>query len=148
MKVGFFGFDLASKSVTLIDDRTAVFTTTTLSTVGKALAEMLKHPHETQNKYVFISSFNVSQRDILGVVEKVDGQKWTLKHTSSEEVLANGRRRLAAGDFAGIMDLTRGGAFGKLGLGDSRTHGQLWNDRMRLLKEDIENAVKDVLQGP
>ncbi|KAJ5111475.1 hypothetical protein N7532_002010 [Penicillium argentinense] len=148
MKVGFFGFNLASKSVTLIDDGTAVFTTTTLSTVGKALAAMLEHPDETENKYVFISSFNVTQKDILGVVEKIDGQKWTVKHTSSEEVIANGRRRLAAGDFAGIMDLTRGGAFGKPGLGDSRTHGQLWNDRIGLLKEDIENAVRDALQGP
>ncbi|KAI9044685.1 aromatic alcohol reductase [Aspergillus affinis] len=147
MKVGFFGFELASKSVTLIDDGTSVFTATTLSTVGKALASMLENPDETENKHVFVSSFNVSQQDILEVVEKVDGQKWTLTHTTSEEVIANGRKRLASGDFAGIMDLTRGGAFGKPGLGDSRQHGQLWNDRMGLPKENIESAVRDVLQG-
>jgi hypothetical protein len=146
MKVGFFGFDLASETVTLIDGGTSVFTTTTLSTVGKALVTMLQHPDETKNTYVFVSSFNVSQKDILGIAEKVNGQKWTLKHITSEEVIANGRRRLAAGDFAGIMDLTRGGAFGKQGLGDSRPYG-LWNDRLGLPREDIEKAIRDVIQG-
>ncbi|CAG8904100.1 unnamed protein product [Penicillium egyptiacum] len=144
MKVGFFGFDLSCKTVTLIDGGTSVFTATNLSTIGKALIAMLDHADETENQYVFVSSFNVSQKDILDVVEKVDGQKWTVKNIVSEEVIAEGRRRLAAGDFAGIIDLTRGGAFGKEALGDSRPYG-LWGDKLELPKEDIEQAVKDVL---
>src|SRR4051794_13634063 len=92
MKVGFFGFDLASKTATLIDGGTSVFTTTTLSTIGKALVAILEHRGETKNQYIFVSSFNVSQKDILDVVEKVDGQKWTVKHVTSEEVINNGKR--------------------------------------------------------
>ncbi|KAJ6184420.1 hypothetical protein N7519_005721 [Penicillium mononematosum] len=140
----FFGFDLSSKTVTLIDGGTSVFTATSLSTIGKALIAMLDHADETKNQYVFVSSFNVSQKDILDVVEKVDGQKWTVKHDTSEKVIAEGKRRLAAGDFAGIIDLTRGGAFGKQALGDSRPYG-LWDDKLGLPREDIEQAVKDVL---
>jgi hypothetical protein len=146
MKAGLLGFDLASKTVTFIDGGTSVFTTTTLSTVGKALVAMLEHPDETKNTYVFVSSFNISQRDILEVVEKVDGQKWTIKHITSEEVIASGKRKLAAGDFAGIMDLVRGGACGKQGLGDSRPYG-LWNNQLGLPKEDIEKAIRDVFYG-
>jgi hypothetical protein len=144
MKVGFFGFDLASKTATLIDGGTSAFSATTLSAISQAILAMLEHAEETKNQYVFISSFNVSQKDILDVVEKVDGQKWIVKHLISEEVIANGRRRLAAGDFAGIMDLTRGAAFGKQGLGDNRPYG-LWNDKLGLPKEDIEQAIRDVL---
>jgi hypothetical protein len=144
MRMGFFGFDLPSKTVTLIDGGTAIFTSTSLSTIGKALITMLDHADETKNQYVFVSSFNVSQKDILDVVEKVDGQKWTVKHDTSEKVIAEGKRKLAAGDFAGIIDLTRGGAFGKQALGDSRPYG-LWDDKLGLPKEDIEQAVKNVL---
>ncbi|KAF4462099.1 isoflavone reductase family [Fusarium albosuccineum] len=144
MKVGFFKFDLATKTVTLIDDGTSVFTATTLSTVGKALIACLNHAEETKNQYVLISSFNVSQRDILEVVERVDSQRWNVEHVTSDWIIARGRSRLAAGDFAGIKDLTRGGAFGKPAMGDLRPHG-LWNDKLGLPKEDLEQAVRDVL---
>ncbi|KAJ5981753.1 hypothetical protein N7522_013381 [Penicillium canescens] len=144
MKVGFFGFDVASKTVTLIDGGTSVFTTTTLSTIGKALVAILEHAGETKNQYIFVSSFNVSKKDILNVVEKVDGQKWTVRHVTSEDVIYNGKRRLAAGDFAGIMNLTRGGAFGKRVLGDESSHG-FWNDKLGLPKEDMEQTIRDLL---
>ena len=64
----------------LIDGGTSVFTTTSLSTIGKALITMLDHADKTKSQYVFVSSFNVSEKGILDVVEKVDGQKWTVKH--------------------------------------------------------------------
>ncbi|KAL3481320.1 hypothetical protein BJX99DRAFT_253622 [Aspergillus californicus] len=144
LRVGFFGFDLATKTVTLIDGGTSVFTATTLPTIAKALVAILDHPEETQNQYVFLSSFNVSQRDILDVVERVDGQKWTVKDVTSDELIANGQRRLAEGDFAGIVDLTRGGAFGKRALGDESRHG-FWNDRLGLAKEYIEQVVSEIL---
>lgn len=144
MRVGFFGFDLASKTATLIDGGTSVFTATTLWTIGRALVAILDHPEETRNQYIFVSSFNVSQRDILEVLEKVDDQKWAVKHVTSEEVINNGKKRLAGGDFAGIMDLTRGGAFGKQALGDERPHG-FWNDWLGLAKEDMEQIVREML---
>ncbi|CEL07340.1 Putative NmrA-like protein [Aspergillus calidoustus] len=144
MRVGFFGFDLESKTATLIDGGTSVFTTTNLPTIGRALVAILDHAEETKNQYIFLSSFNVSQRDILDVVEKVDGQKWTVQHVTSEEVIDRGKRRLAAGDFAGIMDLTTGGAFGTQALGDESRHG-FWNDRLDLAKDDMEQIIRELL---
>ncbi|KAI5358703.1 putative NmrA-like domain, NAD(P)-binding domain superfamily [Septoria linicola] len=145
MKVGFFGFDLQNQTVGLIDDGTQVFTATLLSTIGRALIAVLEHAGETRNQYVIVSSFNVSQRDILEVLERVSNKTWNVEHLDSDAVIANGERRLQEGDFAGIMDLTRGAAFGKRGRGHERKRG-FWNDRLGLPEDDFEEAVRQVLQ--
>lgn len=144
MSIGLFGFDIKSKTVTLIDGGTAVFTATTLPTIAKATLAMLEHDDETKNQYVFISSFHISQNDILDVVNKLDGQKWTVKHTTSEELIAQGNKRIAEGDMWGATDLVGGGALGKQALGDSRPWG-LWDEKLGLQKDDLEEAVREVL---
>jgi hypothetical protein len=144
---GMLGFDLKSRSVELIDNGTSVCTFTSLSTVGETVVKILDHADETRNQYVFTMSFQVSPRDVLEVIEKVDGKKWNVRYTTCEEVIAKGRKRLDNGDFAGIMDLTRGAAFGRLALGDESKNG-FWNQRLKLVEdEDIEEAVRDVLRG-
>lgn len=144
MKIGLFGFDINSKVATLIDGGTAVFTTSTLSTIAKSTLAMLEHADETKNQYVFISSFHISQKDILDVFEKIDGQKWTVKHVTSEEIIAQGKKRLAEGDLMGATDLVGGGALSNQALGDSRPWG-LWDGMFGLQKEDLEQVVREVL---
>lgn len=144
MSIGLFGFDIKSKSVTLIDGGTAVFTATILPTIAKATLAMLEHADATKNQYVYISSFHISQRDILDVVEKVDGQKWTVKHITSEDLIAQGNQRIAEGDLMGATDLVGGAALGKQALGDSRPWG-LWDEKLGLEKDDLEQAVEEVL---
>ncbi|OCL12347.1 isoflavone reductase family protein-like protein CipA [Glonium stellatum] len=146
IKVGFLGFDLSSKTVTLIDNGTAPFSATTLSQIGKALIAILSHPAETSNKYIYVSSFNTSQREVLEVVEKISGQKWTVKNVNSKELIADATKRFQAGDFSAIPDLIRGVAFGEQGLGDSRPLG-LWNERLGLKQEDFEQSIKGALEG-
>ncbi|KAH7130565.1 isoflavone reductase family protein [Dendryphion nanum] len=145
MKTDFFGFDIATKTVDLIDDGTSIFTSTTLPTIAKAVRLMLDNAEMTKNQYVFVSSFNVSIRDILESVEKITGEKWTVTHLKSEDVIEQGRKMLAGGDFTGIKLLTRGGAFGKRALGDERGHG-LWNDKLKLPKDDMEQVLREILQ--
>ncbi|KAH7053452.1 isoflavone reductase [Macrophomina phaseolina] len=144
LKLGFLGFDFASKAATLVDGGTAVFTGTTLPTVANAVIAALRNAEETKNQYVFISSFNISQKDILQVIEKVDNRKWTIKHVASEEVIANGMRMLEEGNPVGVTYLVRGGALGKQALGDLRPHG-LWNDQLGLPEENIEQVVRELL---
>lgn len=146
MKIGLFGFDIDSKTATLIDGGTAIFTASTLPTIARATLAMLDHADETKNQYVYISSFHISQQDILDVVEKVDGQKWIVKHITSEELIAQGKRRLAKGDNMGATDLVGGGALGKQALGDSRPWG-LWDEKLGLEKEDLEQSVQDVFNN-
>ncbi|KAM0227478.1 hypothetical protein ACHAP5_012172 [Fusarium lateritium] len=144
MKIGLFGFDVDSKTAQLIDDGTAVFTASTLPKIAKATLAILQHADKTKNQYVYTSSFHISQRDILDVIEKVDGQKWTVQHITSEELIMQGKRRLAEGDKMGATDLVGGGALGKQALGDSRSWG-LWDQKLGLEEDDLEQSVKDVL---
>ncbi|OAL53485.1 isoflavone reductase family protein [Pyrenochaeta sp. DS3sAY3a] len=145
IETGFFYFDFASKTVTLVDGGSSPFTSNTVSTIAKALVAALDHADETKNQYVFIGSFTASQKDILEVVEKVDGQKWTVKYATSEEVIARGQRAVEAGEFSGIVDLITAGACGKQALGDHSVHG-FWNDRLGLATDDMEQVVKNLLQ--
>lgn len=99
--------------VSLTDNGSSVFTASALPYIGKAVITALEHAEEKKNQYVFISSFNVIQRDILDVFEKVQRQKWTVKHLTSEEVIATGQKKLTEGDYMGVIDLTRGESFSK-----------------------------------
>ncbi|KFA54226.1 hypothetical protein S40293_08160 [Stachybotrys chartarum IBT 40293] len=144
MKLGVFGFDIHARTATLIDGGTAVFTASTLPTIAKATLAILEHADGTENQYVYTSSFHICQKDILEVVEKIEGKKWIVKHITSEELIAQGNKRLAEGDDMGATDLVGGGALGKEALGDSRPWG-LWDEKLGLPKVDLEQAVRDVL---
>lgn len=98
MKLGLFGFDLRSKTATLVDGGTAIFTASTLPTIARGILAMLEYSHATKNQYVYISSFHTCQMDILAVLERIDVTKWTVKHVTSEEVVSQGNQRLSEGD--------------------------------------------------
>lgn len=83
LKGCFFAFDVQTRIAAIVDGGTTVFTATTLTKVGKsilAILAILDHATETKNKYVYVSSFDINQVDLLHVLEKVDGQKWTVQH--------------------------------------------------------------------
>ncbi|KAI8931428.1 hypothetical protein NX059_011756 [Plenodomus lindquistii] len=142
---GMLGFDLPNRHVTLIDGGNSPATFTTLVLLGKAVVAILDHADQTANHYVFTESFTVSPKEMLEWVEKVDGKKWSVSHTTYEKVLATGRKAIENGDLFGIKDLTRSAAFGRLGLGDERGNG-FWNERLSLEKEDLEEEVRKVLR--
>ncbi|KAF2197759.1 NAD(P)-binding protein [Delitschia confertaspora ATCC 74209] len=146
LRVGFIGFHLPSKTATLIDGGNSPFTSTTLHKIGLSLIKILQNPDKTKNKYIYVSSFNRSQNDILSVVQKVSGEDWNVKYVKSTDLIAQGREKLGKHDFSGIADLIRGVAFGEGGLGDQRNEG-LWNDTLGLEREDFEGAVRTVLGG-
>jgi len=76
----------------------------------------------------------------------LSGQKWAVKNVDSKELIADATKRFQAGDFSAIPDLIKGATFGEQGLGDSRPAG-LWNEKLGLKQEDLEQTVKDVLEG-
>ncbi|KAF2746586.1 NAD(P)-binding protein [Sporormia fimetaria CBS 119925] len=144
--VGFFGFDLRTKTATLIDGGAPHLSATNLRQVGLALISILKNPTQTANQYLYISGFETSQREILAVLEKLTDEKWTVKNVSSEELVARGQGLVQKGDFSGFGMLVQAGIFGKMGLGDNRGMGYA-NEVLGLEKEDLEKTVKTVLGG-
>lgn len=144
LRVGFLGFDFKSKTATLVDEGQHAFSGTNLQQISLALIALLQKPAETKNQYVFVSSFDVSQKDILAELEKITGESWTIKQVKSEDLIQTGRGKLQKGDFSGIADLIKGVAFTPLG--DLRPVG-LWNDKLGLKKESLEDTLKTVMGG-
>jgi hypothetical protein len=146
LKVGFLGFDASTKTAELIDDGKATFSSTNLRGIGRAVVEVLQKPDLTKNQYVFISSFQTTQKEILEIAEKISGEKWTVKNVSSKDLFESGNAKLQKSDFSGVVDLIRGSAFGEQGLGNLEPEG-LWNEKLGLSKEDFEESVKAGLAG-
>ncbi|KAF1953129.1 NAD(P)-binding protein [Byssothecium circinans] len=146
IKTGFMGFDSTSKTATLIDDGKGVFSASNLRHIGRALVKVLENAAETRNKYIYVSSFETSQAELLSWVEKVSGQKWTVKNVTSKEMIQLGNEKLKRGDFSGIVELIKASCFGGEGLGDLRLAG-LWNEKLGLEKDDLEESVRVALSG-
>jgi hypothetical protein len=145
LKVGFLGFHSHSKTATLFDDGEAVFSTTNLHQIGVATVKALEHADQTKNQYVYISGFQTTQKEILAVAEKVTGAKWTVERVSVKEHIEQARVKLQKGDFSAIADLLQSVTFSKdEQLGDLSALG-LWNDKLGLLKESLEDTVRAAL---
>lgn len=146
IKVGFLGFDSATKTATLIDEGKATFSTSNLRQIGRAAVKVLENPDLTKNQYIYVSSFETTQKDVLAAIERITGEKWTVKNITSKGLFESGNEKLKKGDYSGIPELIKGAAFGEGNLGDSTPAG-LWNEKLGLEKEDYDESVKAALQG-
>ncbi|PVH93988.1 NAD(P)-binding protein [Periconia macrospinosa] len=147
IRVGFFGFDIASNTVSLIDDGKPTWSTTNLAQIARAVVKVLEKPDLAKNQYVYISDFQTSQRAILDAAEKITGQKWTVKNEETgKELRERGGAILETGDLSGAWDMIRGCSFGAGDLGNFEAEG-LWNDKLGLPKENFEETIKTVLTG-
>ncbi|KAK0111947.1 hypothetical protein ONS96_001211 [Cadophora gregata f. sp. sojae] len=63
-----------------------------MGTVATAVAKVLFKPEETKNKPLFISSFTVSQNQVLGELEEATGSKWEVRRMTEEAALEKARK--------------------------------------------------------
>lgn len=144
LRVAFLGFDGESRTANLFDDGEAVFSSTNLNQIGIATVNALKNADLTKNQYVYIGGFQTTQKEILTAAEKATGTKWTVNKVNVKEHIEQGRAKLQSGDHSGIMYLIQGATFGKeQQLGDFASMG-LWNEKLGVPKEDLEETVKAV----
>lgn len=113
LKVGFLGFNTADKKATLYDGGSRPFSVTTLPDIGRAVVAILSHPEETKNRYVYVNSAVVTQREILAAYEKLTGAKWEIEEKDTAEVEKATNTKLAQGDFSTIHYLIYRGVFGE-----------------------------------
>jgi len=147
LKVGGWGFNAKDKSVTLFDEGEATFSATTLHKIGLSLVKVLKHAEETRNQYVYVSSFNTSQKELLATAKKITGGEWAVTKMKTIDHIAAGREKLAKGDHSGIPMLIQGAIFqASPELGNNVPKG-LWNDILGLEPENFEEVVKAGLSG-
>ncbi|KAK8012545.1 hypothetical protein PG991_009920 [Apiospora marii] len=110
-----YGFDFAERSLTLFDEGTQKINTSTFPQVGRAVARLLALPTEGEKKgsladfrngFVFISSFCVSQQDMLECALRVTGTKvedWKINREGSAERYARGLQMMQDGNQGGFV---------------------------------------------
>jgi hypothetical protein len=147
-----YGFDFRTKTVTLYDEGKVRMNTSTWPQCGRAVAKLLALPlhsdngspclNDYKNKPVYISSFNVSQRDMLESVERVTGEKWEVKYQPVKERYAEGVKEFQSGNMIGFTKLLYARPFYPDGSGEyEKTYG-LQNDVLGLPKEDLDEYTK------
>lgn len=146
VKVGFLGVNGQNKTATLIDDGKAIFSSTNLRQIGLAVVKVLEHAEETKNQVVFVSSFETSQKELLEKAEKLTGEKFKVEHVTSKDLRAAGYKKIEAKDFSGILELIQASVSGEDSVADHRPFG-LWNEKLGLEKEDLDEALKAGLSG-
>ncbi|KAL9608216.1 MAG: hypothetical protein Q9167_006938 [Letrouitia subvulpina] len=147
LNVGFLGFDLKNQSAKIYDDGNARFSTSVLSTIGKAVDGVLSHPAETANKMIFVQSFTTTQNEVLAALEKATGKKWAVTNLSAEKTRLEGLEKLGKGDFSGIADTIIGAVFSGNKSSDFESQKKLSNDLLGLKKESLDEAINQVVSG-
>lgn len=111
------------------------------------MIKVLEQAEDTQNKAVYVSSFETTQQKVLEAAEKITGEKWEVKHVSSKSLQEDGYGKINSGDFSGIMDLIKAAAFGEADLGDHSKLTPEWNEKLGLQKESFEESIKAGISG-
>lgn len=142
------GFDLLNKTATLVDGGKTRFTTSTVSQIGRAIISVLKHPAETKNQLVCVESFTTTQAEVLAVLQKATGQDWKVRWESSEDLRLEGFKKVGEGDILGGLALVITAlVLGREGLEDhTSVKGGIWNKRLGLEAESVEDTVRAVLK--
>ncbi|KAL9130565.1 MAG: hypothetical protein Q9217_001278 [Psora testacea] len=160
LKGGFYGIDISARKAEIYDDGTNAITATTVPQVGRAVARLLSLPVQAsyssssptlsdyKNKFVYITSFSVTQNDMLGAVQRATGTDmpdWTVAHTSVDQFIQNGRDKFAKGDRWGMINVMYGCTF-KRGLGDQFHGREVANEKLGLKEEDLDEVVRRVVK--
>ncbi|KAL7929506.1 NAD(P)-binding protein [Trichoderma chlorosporum] len=112
IQIGLWGFDVKGRKADLFRGADAKISTTTLARTGEGVAALLSLPEadlvQYQNSSFYISSFELSQRDIFGAIKKATGTTdadWNITERDAAEIVRECGPKIKAGD--GFAEWTR-----------------------------------------
>jgi len=148
MESGFLGFDLKNNTALIYDSGDEGISVTNMGTTAKAIESILNNPTATVNKYIYITSFTVSQNDILKSLEKTTGKTWTVNKADTKEGEREGREKLAKGDFSGIRGLLARLMYGGDTGGNFTSNPEgVANELLNLSSEDLDKTIEAITLG-
>ena len=148
LAVPWFCFDLKAQKVQFWDEGEAKFSTSTRERIGDAVAAVLTHPQETENKIVYVNSFTTSQKQLLGVLEKATGSKWEVETVSSVDVVSAGKEMLSKGNMMGIGAIVKSICFTEGWGADFEAEDvEVMNEVLGLEKENLEDVVRKIVES-
>ena len=136
---------IKDKTATVIDSGDEKWYASTLAQIGRVVAGILKHPDETANKYISTASFNLSQNELIAVVEELTGSKLAVTKIKSADLQQAGETKLAAGDYSAFVDLLRAHNSAD-GAGNGLPEEESANGLLGVPYEDVREAVKNWLE--
>ncbi|KAI1347129.1 hypothetical protein F5Y01DRAFT_296150 [Xylaria sp. FL0043] len=139
------GLDKTTKTATIYDSGNEPYQASNLALIGKAVAGVLKHLELTTNRYISIASFNPSQNQILELVEKITGEKWTVNRVPSSEQQKIGLEKLSKGDYSAFSNLLRRRIYGD-GAGLAVEGPDNAVELLGLEGDDLEESVRAYLE--
>ncbi|KAL4783600.1 hypothetical protein BJX76DRAFT_368344 [Aspergillus varians] len=144
---GFLGYDIASRSATIWDGGDKKFTLTNQKQLGDAVVSVLKHPQATANQYLYISSLETTQKEILAALEDATSSSWTVQKTTTVAEVSEANKKLQAGDFGGALALVRATIYGDVpGLASNYAKDRvLANSVLGLTKESVQETIQRVV---
>ncbi|KAF3391063.1 hypothetical protein DPV78_011135 [Talaromyces pinophilus] len=98
-----------------------------------------------KNKAVYISSFTLSQQDMLQSILRVTGTRpedWTITHTTAKQRWQSGQEMLKDGNMAGLVRLTYARAFFPDDPEDFEASKGLDNEVLGLVQEDLDEFTR------
>ncbi|EPE34281.1 NAD(P)-binding Rossmann-fold containing protein [Glarea lozoyensis ATCC 20868] len=147
---GFFGINIKERTARLYDDGQTLFSTTTLAQVARGVTKLFELPsselEKFKNHFVYVSSFAVSQTQILRSVQKATGtsnEDWKISSVPVDEAIEMGLAEFQNGNFKGLLDVLYGNN-SKPGMGGNFEH-KLNNELLGLESEDLDIVVNKIV---
>lgn len=153
---GYYGIDITNQKAKFYDDGIAKTVTTTWKRVGFAVTKLLSLPivgelslQDFKNKNVYISSFYLSQREMLDAVQRNTGttdDDWEITSESVEQVIEKAYEEFKRGDFRALVKMIYGGNFIPNGGNDYILTKETLNKKLGFLDEDLDEATKRAIE--
>ncbi|OCT51033.1 nmrA-like family protein [Cladophialophora carrionii] len=148
---GVLGWNLPEKCVTIFDGGDVEFEATNLAQIGRSVVAILERPEETANQYVYVNSFTTTQNKMLKAFEELSGEQFKVTHANTEDYSNAAQEKIRSDPGKGAM-FVQGGyeaiiliMLNHRGYCEySKTKG-LWNKRLGLPEEKLEDTVRAVL---
>lgn len=144
---GFGGLDVGARTITLYDGGDVPYEATTLDQVGRAIAMSLNKPEPARNQYVYVNSFTVTQNQVLRGLEKLTGEKFVVSHGTVEDLWQGGAVQLKKGQPQGLLAMLGGIIYGKGSLANYSATKGLWNERLGLAQESLDETLESLIAG-
>lgn len=139
------GFDMVNHAATIIDSGKEPFSASNLATLGQAATAILRHPEETANRTVKVSSFTTTQNEVLELLEARSGAKWKINKVSGEDLEKLGDEKKQTGDPLFFALYLQRYIFSD-GANTAWKDGQTDNRALDLeMEEEIQDTVSRVL---
>ncbi|KAK3485375.1 uncharacterized protein B0T23DRAFT_46476 [Neurospora hispaniola] len=143
---GLAGVNVENGTATIVDSGNELWPASLRSHVGRTVSEILRHPDLTKNQYLATASFNVSQNQLVKLVEELTGKKLEVTHVSSKDLFQQGEEKLKKGDYSAFVEFLQV-HFLADGAGNKLAEQESANEKLRLQTEDVKAALRGWLES-